>query len=57
MSDYEQQLYEFFDVRHAAIIETLNEQKKMDDDLKTAVTEAVEEFTTQFVDARKGAAA
>ena len=57
VSDYEQQLYEFFDVRHAAIIETLNEQKKMDDDLKTAVTEAVEEFTTQFVEARKGAAA
>ena len=57
VSDYEQQLYEFFEVRHAAIIETLNEQKKMDDDLKTAVTEAVEEFTTQFVEARKGAAA
>ena len=57
VSDYEQQLYEFFEVRHSAIIETLNKQKKMDDDLKTAVTEAVEEFTTQFVEARKGAAA
>jgi len=57
VADYERQLYEFFEVRHSTIIETLNEQKKMDDDLKTAITQAVEEFTTQFVEARKGAAA
>ncbi len=57
VSDYERQLYEFFEVRHSAIIETLNEQKKMDDDLKTAITQAVEEFTTQFVETRKGAVA
>ena len=31
VADYERQLYEFFEVRHSAIIETLNEQKKMDD--------------------------
>ena len=35
----------------------LNEQKKIDDDLKTAITQAVEEFTTQFVETRKGAVA
>ena len=44
-------------MRHADLIKTLNEQKKMDDDLKAKITSAVEEFTTQFVDARKGAAA
>ena len=54
---YEQQLYEFFEVRHAEIIQTLNEQKKMDDELRATITRAVEEFTTQFVEARKGAAA
>ena len=54
---YEQQLYEFFDVRHPELIQALNEQKKMDDELKAKITEAVAEFTTQFVDARKGAAA
>jgi F-type H+-transporting ATPase subunit alpha len=54
---YEQKLYEFFEVRHAALIQTLSEQKKMDDELKAAITQAVEEFTTQFVEARKGAVA
>jgi len=54
---YEQQLYEFFEVRHAPVIQTLNEQKKMDDELKATITQAVAEFTTQFVEARKGAAA
>ena len=54
---YEQKLYEFFEVRHAAVIQALNEQKKMDDELKAKVTQAVEEFTTQFVEARKGAIA
>jgi F-type H+-transporting ATPase subunit alpha len=54
---YEQKLYEFFEVRHAAVIQMLSEQKKMDDELKATITQAVEEFTTQFVEARKGAIA
>ena len=54
---YEQQFYEFFEVRHAEIVKTLGEQKKMDDELTTKITQAIEEFTTQFVEARKGAAA
>ena len=54
---YERQLYEFFEVRHAAVIQTLNEQKKMDDELKATITKAMEEFTTQFTEARKGAVA
>ena len=54
---YEKQLYEFFEVRHTSIMETLTEQKKMDDQLKTDITNAVKEFTEQFTAARKGAAA
>ena len=54
---YERQLYEFFDVRHADLVQTLGEQKKMDDELTAKITQAVDEFTTQFVEARKGAAA
>ena len=54
---YELQLYEFFEVRHAEVLQTLGEQKKMDDELTTKITQAVEEFTTQFVETRKGAAA
>ena len=54
---YEQQLYEAFEVRHAAAMQTLHEQKKMDDELKATIAAAVDEFTTQFLDARKGAAA
>ena len=54
---YERQLYEFFEVRHTSIVERLTEQKKMDDQLKTDITNAVKEFTDQFTAARKGAAA
>ena len=54
---YERQLYEFFEVRHTSIVERLTEQKKMDDQLKADITNAVKEFTDQFTAARKGAAA
>ena len=54
---YELQLYEFFELRHAAVIQTLNEKKKMDDELNATITQAVDEFTTQFAETRKGAAA
>ena len=53
---YEQELYEFFEARHAEIIQTLTEQKKMDEELKARITQAVNEFTTHFTEARKGAA-
>jgi F-type H+-transporting ATPase subunit alpha len=53
VAEYERQLYEFFEVRHAAVIQTLNEQKKMDEELTATITNAVGEFTTQFVEARK----
>lgn len=54
---YERELYEFIDARHAGIVQALNERKKLDDDLKADVTNAVKEFTDQFVAVRKGAAA
>jgi len=57
VAEYERQLYEFFEVRHAAVIQTLNEQKKMDEELTATITNAVGEFTTQFVEAHKEAIA
>ena len=57
MADYEKQLFEFIEVRHAGIMQTLNEQKKMDDQLETDIANAVKEFTEQFTASRKGAAA
>ena len=54
---YEQELYQFIDVRHAELLKRLIELKKLDDQLKADVTSAVKEFTEQFTAARKGAAA
>ena len=57
VADYERQLYEHFEVRHAEILQTLVDQKKIDDQLETDLHNAVDEFTKQFVAARQGAAA
>ena len=57
VADYEKQLFEFIEVRHAGIVQTLREQKKMDDQLEADITNAVTEFTEQFTASRKGAAA
>ena len=57
VADYEKQLYEFIEVRHAALVKTLHEQKKMDDQLQANIKDAIKEFTEQFTAARKGAAA
>ncbi len=54
---YEQELYQFIDVRHAELLKRLTELKKLDDQLKADVTSAVKEFTEQFTAARKAAAA
>ena len=54
---YEQELYQFIDVRHAELLKRLTELKKLDDQLKADVTSAVKKFTEQFTAARKGAAA
>ena len=54
---YEQELYQFIEVRRPEVLKSLNEQKKIDDALEPAITGALQEFTEQFVAARKGAAA
>ena len=54
---YEQELYQFIEVRHGELLKCLSELKKLDDQLKADVTSAVMEFTEQFTAARKGAAA
>ena len=54
---YEEQLYQFVDVRHGALMARLTELKKLDDELKADVGSALKEFTEQFISTRKGAAA
>ena len=57
VSAYEQQLYEFFDSRHSGLVQTLNEQKKFSDELRSDIAGAVKDFTDQFVAVKKGVAA
>ena len=54
---YEEQLYQFVDVRHGALMARLTELTKLDDELKADVGSALKEFTEQFISTRKGAAA
>ena len=54
---YEQELYQFVEVRHQDTMKRLTEEKRLDDQLKADITNAVKEFTEQFAAARKGAAA
>ena len=54
---YEQQLYKFFDSRHAGLVQRLSEQKKLSDELRDDIASAIKEFTDQFVAVKKGAAA
>ena len=54
---YEQELYEFMEVRHRELVDRLTSLKKLDDELRSGITAAVEAFTEQFTAARKGVAA
>ena len=54
---YEQQMYDFFDTRHGELMTKLREEKKIDDALERAMTDALKDFTEQFTATRKGAAA
>ena len=54
---YEENLLQFMDTRHSALVSRLAEEKKLDDQLTADLTTAVKEFSEQFVAARKGAAA
>ena len=57
VATYERDLYQFIETRHKDLLDRLIEQKKFDDELKSAVSEAIKAFTEQFVAARKGVAA
>ena len=54
---YEQQMYDFFDTRHGELMTKLRDEKKIDDALERAMTDALKDFTEQFTATRKGAAA
>jgi F-type H+-transporting ATPase subunit alpha len=54
---YETELYKFLDTRRAQLLSQLAEKKQIDDQIKTALNEALEEFGATFAAAQKSAAA
>ena len=57
VASYEQELYQFLDTRHSAMVDRLGKEKALSEELGAELEAAVREFTEQFVAARKGAAA
>ena len=53
--EYEAGLYRFFDVSHKEILAKIGQKGGLDDDLKSAVKQALEEFTAQFKATRAAA--
>jgi F-type H+-transporting ATPase subunit alpha len=49
LGKYEEELYAFFEAKHAAILDELREKKSLDDDLKKKVSSALDEFRELFV--------
>ncbi|HUF46711.1 MAG TPA: F0F1 ATP synthase subunit alpha [Vicinamibacterales bacterium] len=45
---YEEELYRFLDARHAGVLSGVAERKILDDELKAAMTAAIEEFGKEF---------
>jgi F-type H+-transporting ATPase subunit alpha len=54
---FEQELYRFLETRHPAILTTIADKKQLDDSLKTSLNEALKEFSAQFAETAKAAAA
>ncbi len=54
---YETELYQFVEAREPALFADLAERAVIDDDLKARIVATLEEFTAQFIAARKTAAA
>jgi F-type H+/Na+-transporting ATPase subunit alpha len=46
---FEQELYKFLENAHPAILTTIREKKTIDDDLKSKLTPALQEFKSRFV--------
>ena len=57
VGQYETELYQFVEAREPALFADLAERAVIDDDLKARIVATLEEFTEQFVAARKTAAA
>jgi F-type H+-transporting ATPase subunit alpha len=53
---FETGLFQFLETRHPAVLTTLAEKKQIDDELKAALTQALKEFSQQFLAGRKTAA-
>jgi F-type H+-transporting ATPase subunit alpha len=51
---YEIELYRAFELRHAAILQTIADKKQIDDELKGQINAALKDFSQQFA-ARKAA--
>ena len=54
---FETELYQFVEAREPALFADLAERAVIDDDLKSRIVATLEEFTEQFIAARKTAAA
>ena len=57
VGEYETELSQFVEGREASLFTDLVERGKIDDDLKTRIEALLQEFTEQFITARKTAAA
>ena len=57
VGEYETELSQFVEGREASLFTDLVERGKIDDDLKTRIEALLQEFTEQFITARKPAAA
>ncbi len=48
IGEFEEQFFNFLDSKHPTVRSTLMEKKKLDDDLKSLMTKAIEEFLKEF---------
>jgi F-type H+-transporting ATPase subunit alpha len=54
---YEEDLYRFLEARAAGVLTGINDKKILDDETKSALEAALNEFNKQFVGTTAGAAA
>ena len=47
VGSYESDLFAFFETRHPAILATIADRKRIDEQLATALNDALEEFVTR----------
>jgi F-type H+-transporting ATPase subunit alpha len=54
---YEQELYRFIETRHPGVLSGMAQKKQLDDDLKSQINAALQEFGAQFAAERRSTAA